>query len=43
MHDKYNSRYMLSAEAIVGILFVIIFFLILKRMRKKKLIPAVID
>jgi len=43
MHDKYNSRYMLLAEAIAGILFVIIFFLILKRMRYKKLIPAVID
>jgi len=43
MHDRYNSRYMLTAEAIVGILFVIVFFLILKRLRYKKLIPAVID
>ncbi len=43
MHDRYNSRFMLTAEAIVGILFVIIFFLILKRMRYKKLIPVVVE
>jgi MFS family permease len=43
MHDKYNSRYMLSAEAIVGILFVTIFFLILQQMRKKKLIPLTVE
>ena len=43
MHDKFNSRYMLSAEAIVGAFFVIIFFLILKRMKHKKLIPVIIE
>jgi len=42
-HDKFGSRYMLATEALVGILFVIIFFLILKRMRNKKLIPAVVE
>jgi hypothetical protein len=34
---------MLIAEAFVGILFVIIFFFILKRMRHKKLIPVVVE
>ena len=43
MHDKFNSRYMLSAEAIVGAFFVIIFFLILKRMKYKKLIPLIVE
>ena len=43
MHDKFNSRYMLSAEAIVGAFFVIIFFLILKRMKHKNLIPLTIE
>ncbi len=43
MHDKYNSKFMLSAEAIIGVVFVIIFFLILKRMMYKNLIPAVIE
>jgi MFS family permease len=43
MHDKFNSRIMLSSEAVVGILFVIIFYLILKRMRYKKLIPLIVE
>lgn len=43
MHDKFNSRYMLSAEAIIGAFFVIIFFLILKRMKHKNLIPSIIE
>ncbi|HUZ58833.1 MAG TPA: MFS transporter [Hanamia sp.] len=43
MHDKFNSRYMLSAEAIVGAFFVIIFFLILNRMKHKNLIPLIIE
>ncbi len=43
MHDKFNSRIMLSAEAAVGILFVVIFYLILKRMRYKKLIPLIVE
>jgi PAT family beta-lactamase induction signal transducer AmpG len=42
-HDKYDSKYMLLAEAITGILFVIIFFFILRRMMNKKLIPATIE
>lgn len=40
-HDKFGSKYMLTAEALVGILFVIIFFLILKRMKYKNLIPLI--
>jgi PAT family beta-lactamase induction signal transducer AmpG len=42
-HDKYNSRYMLTAEALAGFLFVLIFFLILRRMMYKKMIPAIIE
>jgi hypothetical protein len=42
-HDKYNSKYMLLMEAAAGILFVVIFFVILKTMMNKKLIPATID
>ncbi|MBB2148034.1 MFS transporter [Pedobacter sp. LMG 31462] len=42
-HDMFGSRYMLSAEAIAGLIFVIIFFLILKRMRKNNLIPVVVE
>lgn len=42
-HDRFNSRYMLIAEALAGFLFVIIFFLILRRMIQKKMIPAIID
>jgi MFS family permease len=42
-HDKFGSRYMLAIEALVGILFVIIFYLILKRMRNKQLIPVVVE
>jgi PAT family beta-lactamase induction signal transducer AmpG len=42
-HDKYNSRYMLMAEALAGFLFVIIFFLILRRMMYRKMIPAIIE
>lgn len=42
-HDTYNSKYMLLLEAALGILFVIIFSLLLKRMMNKKLIPATID
>lgn len=42
-HDRFGSKYMLIAESLVGILFVIIFFFILKRMRYKKLIPLVVE
>lgn len=39
-HDKYNSKYMLLIEAAAGILFIFIFFVILKSVSKKKLVPA---
>lgn len=42
-HDKFGSKYMLAAEVFVGILFVIIFFLILKQMKYKKLIPLIVE
>lgn len=42
-HDKYGSRFMLTAEALMGILFVIIFYLILKQLKRKKLIPVVVE
>ncbi len=42
MHDKYNSKYMLIAEAFIGILFVLLFYSILMRMRYKKLIPVAV-
>ncbi|MCW3092502.1 MAG: hypothetical protein JWP81_3571 [Ferruginibacter sp.] len=41
-HDKYNSKYMLMLEAITGILFVIIFIIILRQMMRKKLVPATV-
>jgi hypothetical protein len=41
-HDRYNSRYMLLLEAAAGILFVLIFFVILKTMMNKKLVPVTI-
>lgn len=43
MHDHFNSRYMLIAEALIGIVFVIIFYGILKRLHTRNLIPASID
>jgi len=39
-HDKYNSKYMLLMEAAAGILFVIIFSIILKTLKNKNLIPV---
>lgn len=42
-HDKFGSRFMLTAEAIVGILFVIIFLVVLQQMRKKNMIPAIVE
>ena len=41
MHDQYNSKWMLSVEAIVGIVFVIIFAILVKGMQKRQLIPIV--
>ncbi len=43
VHDKFNSRYMLLTEAILGMAFVLIFFIILRRMVHKKLIPVAIS
>jgi MFS transporter, PAT family, beta-lactamase induction signal transducer AmpG len=42
-HDHYNSKYMLLAEAAVGILFVVICVIVLNRMIAKKLIPKTVD
>ena len=41
-HDKFNSKYMLIIEAIVGIVFVLIFTFILKQLMHKKLVPRVV-
>jgi PAT family beta-lactamase induction signal transducer AmpG len=35
IHDRYNSRWMLVGEALLGILTVIVFMVVLRRMRKK--------
>lgn len=43
IHDKFGSKFMLATEAIVGIIFVMLFFLILKRMRYKKMIPVIVE
>ena len=43
VHDKYNSKYMLLAEAAIGILFIIICAIVLQRMFAKKQILASID
>lgn len=40
MHDKYNSKYMLLAEGLIGILFVVMFALIFQQMQKRKLITS---
>jgi PAT family beta-lactamase induction signal transducer AmpG len=42
-HDKYNSKYMLLAEAFVGILFIAICIIVLNRMKAKNLIPETIE
>jgi uncharacterized membrane protein YdjX (TVP38/TMEM64 family) len=42
-HDKFNSRYMLIGEAAIGLLFVLIFFFSLQKMRNKNLILDVIE
>lgn len=42
-HDKFGSRYMLTAEAMVGILFVIVFLVVLQRMKKRNMIPAIVE
>jgi len=42
-HDQFSSQYMLLIEAATGIAFVIIFFLVLQRMKQKKLIPVIAE
>lgn len=41
-HDRHNSKYMLVAEGIVGIVFVVIVLIALKRMIAKKLISITV-
>ncbi len=40
MHDQYNSKLMLTFEAVLGILCVIIFIVVLKQLQHKKIIPV---
>lgn len=40
MHDNYSSKYMLMAEAFIGIVFVILFYSKLVTLRNRKLITA---
>jgi MFS family permease len=42
-HDTYNSKYMLLAEAALGITFVVISIIVLNQMRAKKLLLQRID
>jgi PAT family beta-lactamase induction signal transducer AmpG len=42
-HDQFNSKYMLMMEAAIGVAFVLIFFLILQRLKQKQLIPIVAE
>jgi MFS transporter, PAT family, beta-lactamase induction signal transducer AmpG len=42
-HDRFNSKYMLTAEALLGIAAVIISTIVLRRLMYKKLIPKTID
>lgn len=43
VHDAYNSKIMLITEAFVGMIFVVIFYLILKQLQRKNLIPVAIE
>jgi MFS transporter, PAT family, beta-lactamase induction signal transducer AmpG len=40
MHDKFDSQTMLIAESIIGIVFTLIFIILLKILMKKELIPT---
>jgi len=42
-HDKFGSRYMLIAEAIAGIIFVIMSFVALQQMKQKNMIPVIVE
>ncbi len=41
VHDQYNSRMMLLVEAVLGIMFVLLFLIILRRMNKRQLLSPV--
>jgi len=43
IHDQFNSRIMLLVEGAVGICFVLMFMIILKRMNKQQLLSPVAD
>lgn len=43
VHDKAGSRSMLNAEALAGVLFVLVFSFILFRMKRRNLIPQVAE
>jgi len=42
-HDQHSSKYMLAAEAVLGIAFVLISVVVLQRMKSKKLLLQTID
>ncbi len=42
-HDRHNSKYMLVAEAVVGILFIFICMAVLQQMKKRNLVLQAID
>jgi MFS transporter, PAT family, beta-lactamase induction signal transducer AmpG len=42
-HDMHNSRFMLVAEALIGILFILISLFVLNRLKARKLILKTID
>ena len=42
-HDKHSSKYMLVAEALVGLVFILICIIVLNRMNSKKLVLKTID
>jgi PAT family beta-lactamase induction signal transducer AmpG len=39
-HDRYNSRYMLLAEAVIGFAFILIFLVIIRKMQSRKLLKT---
>lgn len=41
IHDLYNSKWMLTGEAVMGGFFVLLFIVALKHLQRKQLIPAV--
>jgi predicted MFS family arabinose efflux permease len=43
IHDRHNSKYMLVAEAVIGVLFIFICAVTIKQLFQRKLIPVTID